>query len=83
MTTVLRNAKIYTMNEKCPKVEALVIEDDKILYAGRDQEDEWGKHAGPAAVIRDMKGRVILPGIIDSHIHPGMCARSRWHIRLP
>lgn len=83
MATVLRNAKIYTLNEHRPEAEVIVIDDDKILFAGSDAEAEWGKYAGGSAEIRDMKGKVIIPGIIDSHIHPGMCAESGWHIRLP
>ncbi|HML36794.1 MAG TPA: amidohydrolase family protein [Bacillota bacterium] len=83
MTTVLRNAKIYTSNEHCPMAEAIVFDGDKILFVGRDDEGEWGKYTGDSAEIRDMKGKVIIPGIIDSHIHPGMCAESGWHIRLP
>ncbi len=83
MATVLRNAKIYTLDEQRPAAEAIVIDGDKILFVGSDEEAEWGKYAGDSAEIRDMKGKVILPGIIDSHIHPGMCAESGWHIRLP
>ena len=83
MATVLRNAKIYTLNEQRPAAEAIVIDGDKILFVGSDGEAEWAKYAGGSAEIRDMKGKVIIPGIIDSHIHPGMCAESGWHIRLP
>lgn len=83
MTTVLRNAKIYTLNEHCPIAEAIVIDKNKILFVGSNDEAEWRKYAGVSAEIRDMKGKTIIPGIIDSHIHPGMCAESGWHIRLP
>ena len=83
MATVLRNAKIYTLNEQQPAAEAIVIDGDKVLFVGSDEEAEWGKYAGGSAEIRDLQGKVILPGIIDSHIHPGMCAESGWHVRLP
>ena len=83
MATVLRNAKIYTLDENRPAAEAIVIDGDKILFVGSDEEAEWEKYAGKSAEIRDLKGKVIIPGIIDSHIHPGMCAESGWHIRLP
>ena len=33
--------------------------------------------------VHDLAGKTILPGIIDSHIHPGACAESTWHVRLP
>ncbi len=83
MITVLRNAKIYTLDEYRPVAEVIVIDGDKILFVGSDNEAEWRKYAGDSAEIRDMNGKIIIPGIIDSHIHPGMCAESGWHIRLP
>ena len=83
MATVLRNAKIYTLDEYCSTAEVIVIDGDKILFVGSDEEAAWGEYAGGSAEIRDMKGKVIIPGMIDSHIHPGMCAESGWHIRLP
>lgn len=85
MATVLRNAKVYTLDKHRPAAEAIVIDGDEILFVGSDEEafSEWEKYAGKSAEIRDLKGKVIIPGIIDSHIHPGMCAESGWHIRLP
>lgn len=83
MSIVLRNAEIYTANEKAPWAETLVIKDDTIVYAGADQKAQWQEAAGEAAEIHDLQGKMVTPGIVDGHIHPGMCAKSAWHIRLP
>lgn len=72
---VLTNAKIYTMNEKAPEADTIAYEGKEIVFVGNG----WNG----SGEIYDMSGRTILPGIIDSHIHPGMCARSTWHVRLP
>lgn len=72
---VLTNARIYTMNDSAPVVDTIAFEGNRITYAGNGWTGE-----GKAV---DMGGRTILPGIIDSHIHPGMCAKSVWHVRLP
>ena len=72
---VLTNAKIYTMNEKAPEADTIAYEGKEIVFVG----NSWNG----SGEIYDMSGRTILPGIIDSHIHPGMCARSTWHVRLP
>lgn len=78
---VFKNAKIYTMDENMPIAGAVVTDGDKILYAGT--EEGAGKYSGSGAEIHDLGGKVVLPGIIDSHIHPGMCSRSTWHVKLP
>lgn len=72
---VLTNAKIYTMSEETPLADTIAYEGKKIVYVGRGWSGEGD--------VTDMKGRTILPGMIDSHIHPGACAGSSWHVRLP
>ena len=40
MKTVLKNARIYTANEKAPWAETVVIEDKKISYVGKDDSSK-------------------------------------------
>lgn len=58
---------IFTMNSKNEIVEALAIKDDIILAVGK--RDEVMKAAGPEAEIVDLKGRTLMPGMIDGHSH--------------
>jgi hypothetical protein len=83
MSIVLKNANIYTADEKRPWAGALVISGDTLSYVGNDDEEKWRQAAGAGAEIRDLGGKTVIPGIVDSHIHPGMCSKSAWHIRLP
>lgn len=83
MCTVLKNARIYTMNEAQPWAEAVVFENEHINYIGKDDPSLWSKYAGKNPTIVDIKERMITPGIIDSHTHPGMVSQSSWHIKLP
>ena len=78
---VLRNAKIYTMNDEAPLADTIVTVGKKIIYVGT--EKEAAEHIAADAKVYDLKGKTVLPGIVDSHIHPGMCSRSTWHVRLP
>lgn len=78
---VLRNAKIYTMNDEAPLADTIVTDGKKIIYVGT--EKEAAEHIAADAKVYDLKGKTVLPGIVDSHIHPGMCSRSTWHVRLP
>ena len=41
----------------------VLVEDDKIAYAGADRE------IGPDYEVLDIKGKTIMPGLIDSHLH--------------
>lgn len=93
MNIVLANAKIYTCNEAQPWAESVVIKDGLIAYVGDMSREKWEAAAAIGApgkgnknktlTIYDMQGKMIIPGIIDSHIHPGMVSQSSWHIRLP
>ena len=63
---VLHNAKIAT-NRVPFSVEAVAIEDGKIIAAGGN--DEVLRRRGPATLVIDVKGRTVIPGLNDSHIH--------------
>ena len=41
----------------------VLVEDDKIAYAGADRE------IGPDYEVLDITGKTIMPGLIDSHLH--------------
>jgi hypothetical protein len=66
---IITGAKIFTSNEKQPWAESVAIKDGKFIYVG----DEAGalKYASKNTRSTDLKGRFVIPGIIDSHAHPG------------
>ena len=61
------NARIYTVDESRPWAEAVVIRNDTIIYVG----DEAGaaQHIGPDTLVRDVGGKLALPGFIEAHMH--------------
>lgn len=59
------NGKIFTSDEEQPYASAMVVMDGKIVWIG-DQED---LDVSDGTSI-DLKGRRILPGFIDAHLHP-------------
>jgi predicted amidohydrolase YtcJ len=63
----LYNAHIYTLDPEKPFADALVIHGDKILAVGMDREisNEFGENE----TRLDLRGKTILPGLIDAHIH--------------
>jgi predicted amidohydrolase YtcJ len=64
--TILRNARIYTMDPGHPTASGLVIEEGVITAVLSRQEADQDWVSGPSL---DLEGRVLLPGLIDSHLH--------------
>jgi predicted amidohydrolase YtcJ len=65
--TIIHNAKIAT-NGVPPFVEAVAIGNGKIIGTGKN--DEILRQRGPETKVIDGKGRTVIPGLNDSHMHP-------------
>ncbi|MFK7917574.1 MAG: amidohydrolase [Ilumatobacter sp.] len=70
MITMYTAATIVTMNERCPTADAVAVRDDRIVAVG--SLDEVIAALGDAAyeVDESLADRVLLPGLIDQHLHP-------------
>jgi predicted amidohydrolase YtcJ len=64
---VLVNGKVWTVNRKQPETEAVAVWRDRILAVGSSEEIR--KLAGPRTRVIDLKGRRVVPGFYDSHVH--------------
>lgn len=64
--TILYNARITTLDREKPQSEAVAIRDGRFLVVGTEQE---ARAAAPEALLIDAKGRRVIPGLIDSHMH--------------
>lgn len=64
---LLLNGKVWTVNPKQPEAEAVAIWQGRILAVGKTSDLK--PLAGPATKVIDLKGRRVLPGFIDSHLH--------------
>jgi predicted amidohydrolase YtcJ len=64
---ILHNAKIAT-NSVPSFAEAIAIQDGKISSTGKS--DEILRLRGSATRVIDAKGRTVIPGLNDSHMHP-------------
>ena len=65
--TIITNARITTLDRENPTAEAVAIRDGKFLAVGSEQEVRAA--AAPDATVIDARGRRLIPGLIDSHIH--------------
>ena len=66
--TVFMNGRIYTVDSDLSWAEAVAISGDKIVYVGSNGGADT--HVGNNTRVVDLKGRMMLPGFQDSHIHP-------------
>jgi len=67
MKTAFINGKIYTVNDKLPIAEAVLIEANKIVFVGSN--NDMLKLIDAATNVIDLKGKLMLPGFIDNHVH--------------
>ena len=65
---VFKNGAIYTIDSKNPTAQAIAITGKYITYVGTNN----GVRAfvGDKTQVIDLKGQMLLPGFVDSHIHP-------------
>ncbi len=79
---LLQNARIYTMDPNCPQAASLAIgipspaqpHDGRVLAVGEADfiQDQYGQQNHTV----DMAGRVVIPGLIDAHVHLKQYAQS-------
>ncbi|MBK5276831.1 MAG: amidohydrolase [Desulfuromonadales bacterium] len=65
--SILFNGRITTLDPLAPEVSAVAIKDGQFLAVGDDRTIHT--HAGPNTNKIDLKGRTVIPGLNDSHIH--------------
>ncbi|MGH9462542.1 MAG: amidohydrolase, partial [Vicinamibacteria bacterium] len=64
---VLRGGRIYTMDSAIPWAEATAVRERTFQAVGSDTDMD--RFVGPETVVVDLGGRLVLPGLIDSHAH--------------
>jgi len=65
---IFTNANIITAAQKGARANAMAIKDGKILFVG--EVNETIKYKGNETQVVDLKGKTIIPGFNDVHLHP-------------
>ena len=79
--TIYYNGKIVTLSERQPAAQAVAIRSGRFLAVGSSADVL--KTAGPSTTKIDLRGKCILPGIIESHVHPIGAALSEIDGPIP
>ncbi len=79
--TILVNGKVVTVDDFFRIVQAVAIRNGRVVGVGTT--DEIRKLAGANARVIDVKGRTVIPGLIDNHAHFIRVAEKwHWEMRL-
>lgn len=82
---ILINGRVWTENPTQLAAQAVALEGNRIAAVGSDAE--ISRLAGPATQVIDLRGRLLLPGFNDAHVHllaggeALMVAQVRYAIR--
>jgi hypothetical protein len=71
---IVHNAKVATVDAKFSIAQAVAVRDGKLLAVGTNADVL--KLKGPNTRVIDAGGKTVLPGLMDSHVHPSGAALS-------
>ncbi len=64
---IITNGKLYTVDKRRPRAEALAVIGERIVAVGSTTEiDQW---RGPSTRMIDAREHTVLPGFNDAHTH--------------
>ncbi|EJM79078.1 amidohydrolase [Pseudomonas sp. GM55] len=72
--TVMRNGYVYTVDGQNSVQQAIAISGGKIVYVGSDTG--VAGFIGKQTQLIDLAGRMLMPGFVDAHMHPGDGGRA-------
>jgi predicted amidohydrolase YtcJ len=64
---ILSNGKIITVDERFTIAQAAAIRGERFIAVGANQD--IARLAGPKTQRIDLRGRAVIPGLIDNHMH--------------
>ncbi|PYV44656.1 MAG: amidohydrolase [Acidobacteria bacterium] len=78
---ILHHGKIVTVDKQFTVQEAIAIKGNRILRVGRNQD--LSKLQGKRTKMVDLGGKTVLPGLIDSHVHPSAACMTEFDHPIP
>jgi len=64
---VVTNARVVTVDEAMAEAQAVAVRGDRIVELGT--RDAIQRYVGPSTEVIDAGGRLVIPGLIESHGH--------------
>ena len=64
---IVTNAVVRTMDDKLPQAQSIAVSGNKIIFVGKDSETK--RYVKADTKIIDAKGKLVIPGFNDAHVH--------------
>ena len=77
---VFYNGQVFTAEASQPRAQAIAVDDGRILQVGSDAAILALADATTQRI--DLAGKVLMPGMIDTHSHPVMGALASLRANL-
>ena len=78
---ILRNGHVVTGDGAFTIREAMAVRGGRVARTGTDAEVL--RLRGPATDVVDLEGKTVLPGLIDSHVHPTSACTTEFDHPVP
>ena len=66
--SIYEHGYVYTVDPAQSVQQAVAVRDGRVVYVGNDTGVQ--AFIGPQTRIEDLRGRMMMPGLIDGHMHP-------------
>jgi len=80
-TLIVHSGKVVTVDQGFRIVEAFAVRGERIQAVGTTAQIR--QLAGPGTREIDLRGEMVLPGLIDSHVHPSGAAMHEFAHPIP
>jgi predicted amidohydrolase YtcJ len=80
-TLILHNGRIVPVDRPFSIQEAMAVQGDRILRIGKNEDVL--KTKGSTTKMHDLQGKMVLPGLIDSHVHPSSACMTEFDHEIP
>jgi predicted amidohydrolase YtcJ len=78
---ILHHGKVVTVDRDFSIHQALAVKQDRIIRVGTDLDVLTLR--GPKTEVIDLAGKMVLPGLIDSHTHPSDACLTEFDHPVP
>ena len=78
---ILHHGKVVTVDGKFSIAEAVAVRGERIVAVGKNTDILAAK--GEQTKVVDLAGKMVLPGLMDSHVHPTSAALHEFDHPIP
>lgn len=78
---VLTHGVVYTADDRDTVSEAVAVKNDRFIFVGGNAGAM--RYIGPSTKVVDLQGKMVIPGMLDTHMHPpGLSLSELYEVQL-